>query len=127
MWSNKEVTTVFVRGLEFYGHHGVPDEEQTIGHRYRINIALEVEETAQLSDDVSETVDYGAVSRTALFIAQAKRYRTIERLARVIADAILNEYEEVASVRIRIEKPLPPAPIIAEAVGVEITLVRPIS
>src|SRR5690349_3843039 len=76
--------TVFIRGLEFYGYHGVPAEERFIGHRYRVDLELRVEGTADESDHVSETVDYGAVATFATQVGTNEKAHTVERLARLI-------------------------------------------
>src|ERR1700736_2844209 len=31
-----------LRGIQFYGYHGVPDAEQETGHRYEVDLVLEV-------------------------------------------------------------------------------------
>jgi len=116
--------TVFVRGIEFYGYHGVPAEERFIGHRYKVDIELRVEGTADETDHVSETVDYGAVATLITQIGTTKRAHTVERLARLMGEQILDSYPLVASLWISVAKPFPPAPVIAEQAGVEMELVR---
>lgn len=116
--------TVFVRGIEFYGYHGVPAEERVIGHRYRVDVELRVEGLADVSDKVSETVDYGAVGQLITHIGTTEKAHTVERLARMIGDRILADYPLVASLWISVAKPMPPAPIIAELAGVELELDR---
>src|ERR1700722_14056543 len=83
---NVTVFEVFVKGLEFYGYHGVSPEEQAVGHRYRANITLHVEGKSDETDDIVDTVDYGAVADLSLRIASAKQYQTVERLAGVMAE-----------------------------------------
>lgn len=116
--------TVFVRGIEFYGYHGVPAEERVIGHRYRVDIELRVEGSADISDQVSETVDYGEVAQLITQIGTTEKAHTVERLARLMGDRILSNYPLVASLWISVAKPLPPAPVIAELAGVELELER---
>jgi dihydroneopterin aldolase len=117
--------TVFIHGLEAYGYHGVPDAEQEIGHRYRVSLELKVPDcSAAESDDVAGTVDYGAVAKQVTQIIQTHQYRTVERLAQVIADAILQEFLKVQEVRITVGKPFPPAPVIVAEVGCELVVVR---
>ncbi len=112
--------TVFVRGLEFYAYHGVPAEERAIGHRYRMDIELRVATTTTTSDQISETVDYGAVATFVLKHAQSVQFFTLERLAHALVEELLGRFPSVNWIRLKVEKPFPPAPIIAEAVGVEI-------
>jgi hypothetical protein len=117
--------TVFITALEAYGYHGVPDAEQEIGHRYRVSLELQVSDcSACESDDIHGTVDYGAIAKQVTEIVQTHQYRTVERLARVIADAILQEFLKVESVGITVGKPLPPAPVIVAEVGCRLVVVR---
>ncbi len=118
------MTTVFVTGLEFYGFHGVPDAEQKVGHRYIVDLELEVKSNAHHSDQLADSVDYGRVSLLALEIGTQHQYRTVERLAQVIGDAILTEFVTTQEVLVRVAKRLPPAPVIAEEAGVQLLIRR---
>jgi 7,8-dihydroneopterin aldolase/epimerase/oxygenase len=115
---------VFVEGLELYAYHGVPNEEQTIGHRYIVDLEMEVAGEADRTDRVEHTVDYAAVAQLVLETAQQTRYRTVEKLARETAERILQRFDRVLEVRVRLAKRLPPAPVIVDEVGVEMTLRR---
>lgn len=116
--------TLFIEGLEFYAHHGVPDAEQEIGHRYAVDLELDVREKATQSDRVEDTVDYAAVARALIDAAQGTRYRTLERLAAALCDTLFESFASVVEVRMRLAKRLPPAPILAEVAGVEIVRSR---
>lgn len=118
------MTRIAIDGLDLYAYHGVPDAEQTVGHRYRIDLVLEVDESAHLSDDVSDTVDYGEIGLLVTRIATTRQFRTIERLAYVLGQEVLAQSPRIASVEITVAKPLPPAPVLAEAVSVTLTVER---
>ena len=116
--------TVLVRGLEFYAFHGVSNEEQTIGHRYRVDLELEVDGRADQSDDVSDSVDYGAVATRVVAIGRESRHRTVERVARLIAEELLLDHPRIAQVTMTLVKRLPPAAVIAEEAGVRLVVKR---
>jgi len=116
--------TVYVQGLETYGYHGVPDEEQVVGHRYSINFSLEVPDLESQADSITETVDYGEASELALSVFGRAKRRTIERVATDIMDALFDIYPSVSEVTVQVEKLLPPAPIIAGRAGVTVTRCR---
>lgn len=116
--------TVFVRGIDFYGYHGVPAEERHIGHRYRVDLELRVDGAADETDHISDTVDYSSVSRLITRIGSDEKAHTVERLARAMAERVLDEFPTVASIWISVAKPLPPAPIMAEEAGVELEIAR---
>jgi 7,8-dihydroneopterin aldolase/epimerase/oxygenase len=116
--------TVLIKGLEFYGHHGVPAEEQVIGHRYRVDIEFEIEGDTDETDDIGNTVDYGMVATQITAIAEGQRYKTVERLARVIGERLLKEHACVKRLTITLVKRLPPAPMMADEAGVRLILDR---
>lgn len=116
--------TVFIHGIEFYGYHGVPAEEQFIGHRYLVDIDLQVDGSADESDHISETVDYGSVGSLVIEVGTGEKAHTVERLARIIGERILDTHKLVKSVRISVAKPHPPTPVIADMAGVEMELAR---
>lgn len=116
--------TVLIRGLEFYAHHGVGAEEQVVGHRYKVDLEIEVDGGTDDNDNIAETVDYGAVAAAVTTISQAHRYRTVEKLAKTIADRLLSEHLSIQSLTITLVKRLPPAPMIADEAGVRLTVAR---
>ncbi len=116
---------MFVKGLEFYAYHGVPDEEQVIGHRYLVNLELSVDGVADESDDVRETVDYGLLCTALTALGQREQFRTVERLARVMGEHVLNQFRQVLDLEIEVIKLLPPAPVILAEAGVRLKLHRP--
>lgn len=118
------MTRIFVRGIDVYAYHGVPDAEQAVGHRYLIDIEVEANETAQVTDRAENTVDYSVLASLAVEIATARQFRTVERLASEIIDAALERFRSVESVTVRVTKPHPPMPIIAAAAGVELSRQR---
>lgn len=115
---------VFVFAIEFYGYHGVPEAERAVGHRYIVDVHLEVDEQASFSDNVEDTVDYGAVGQLVVQIGTTQQVKTVERLARIIGEAILSDYPAVSSVTVSVCKPNPPMPVIASQAGVTLTLDR---
>jgi dihydroneopterin aldolase len=115
------VAQVFLHGIEFYGYHGVPDAERTVGHRYLVDVELEVDERASQSDRVEDTVDYSQIGLLVVEHGMQPGVSTVERLAQVIADAILARYRRVQQVTITVAKPYPPMPVIAQQAGVTLT------
>lgn len=115
---------VFLNDLEFYAFHGVPEAERQVGHRYRATLSLEVDGRAAETDRIEDTVDYAAVGELAVRIGIDSQFKTVERLAYAMAEAILREFPRVQAIQVAVEKPLPPANLIADSVGVEVELHR---
>lgn len=100
-----------IDGLTLYTHHGVADAEQEVGQRLVLDLELRLGSlAADRSDDVADTVDYGSVTGLAADLATARSYRTLERLAAVIAEAVLERFDRVERVLVRATKPVPPLP-----------------
>ena len=109
---------VHLSGLEVYAYHGVPDEEQAIGHRYRMDLAMTIDGDSDETDDVMGTVDYGLAGRLAAETLRGTQCRTIERAATLICEALLDRFPLVRRVVCRLEKRLPPADLMADSAGV---------
>ncbi len=116
---------ILISALEFYGFHGASDEEQQVGHRYRVDIRLMLDtRPAAATDDVTDTVNYAEVAATVLRIGTTHRHRLIETLAHIMISTIFAEYSRVEGVKIVLRKMLPPLNAIVESVGVEIARSR---
>jgi len=115
---------VFLHGLEFYGYHGVPDAERVVGHRFKIDLVMQVDSRAEQTDDVNDTADYGKIGADLVRFGENQQYKTLERMAHEMAHLILNLSPPVSHVRLTICKMLPPAPFIAESSGVTLELRR---
>ncbi len=116
--------TIYVRGIEVYGYHGVTKAENQVGHRFMVDLEMDVESDAPLTDDVQQTVDYGKVTLLAQQILQANLSKTVERLAYFIAKGILDEHARCKQVTVTLSKRLPPVAAIADEAGVVLTLDR---
>jgi 7,8-dihydroneopterin aldolase/epimerase/oxygenase len=112
--------TVFVEGLEFYAYHGVAAEERALGHRFVVDLEMEVEGDADETDELAGTVDYAEAARQTVELCRKEQYLTLERLARVVAEGLLERQGRLRSVRVRLAKRLPPADLMVEEVGVEL-------
>ena len=118
------MSTIILYGVEFYGYHGVSEVERAVGHRFEVDIELEVAERASLTDDVADTVDYGAIAALVVAVGEGPSQRTVERLARLMADQILAEHPSVSEVTVEVSKLMPPVPAVAAAAGVRLVVNR---
>ncbi|HMA38416.1 MAG TPA: dihydroneopterin aldolase [Chloroflexia bacterium] len=101
---------ILLRGLVFYGYHGVSREEQTLGQRFRVDLALSVDLAAAAhSDALADTVSYAAVYQQVQAIMEGPPSRLLEHVAGQIGRAILAD-RRVRRVRVRIWKPGVPIP-----------------
>lgn len=111
---------IFLEDVRFYGHHGVTNAEQTVGAWFSVDVELALDlRHASLSDDLRATVDYGEVARRVVEIGTKERANLLERLAALLADALLREFPAQA-VRVRVRKLAPPMEGIHGVPGVEL-------
>ena len=115
---------VELRGLSIYTHHGVTDAEQEIGQRLEFDVTFDVPDCdAVLTDRVEDTIDYGVVADIVALAATERSYRTLERLAHVVGERLMERYRS-ERVRVRATKPEPPLPLAIEEVSVEVLVER---
>ena len=117
---SESTVEVELRGLSIYTHHGVTEAEREIGQRLEIDVSFDVPDCdAVLTDRVEDTIDYGAVADIVALAATERSYRTLERLAHVIGERLIERYG-CDTVRVRAAKPEPPLPLAIEEVAVEV-------
>lgn len=113
--------TIFVENVRFFGHHGTTKAQQSLGAWFAVEAALHLDLTpASLSDDLATTVDYEAVARRIVEVGTRERVNLLERLAGLLADALLREFP-VRQVRLKVRKLTPPTEGVLGIPGVEIT------
>ena len=113
--------TIFLEDVRFFAHHGVTKAQQTVGAWFSVDVALALDlMPASLSDDLGATVDYGEVARRIVEIGTKERVNLLERLAGLLADALLREFP-AREVRLRVRKLTPPMEGLHGIPGVEIT------
>lgn len=112
--------SVDITGLSVYTHHGVTAAEQEVGQRLLIDVGFELDTCdATVTDELADTVDYGAVCQQVWLAAQERSYKTLERLCSAIAEHLIDHFD-VNSVMVRATKPEPPIPLPVGDVAVEV-------
>ena len=100
---------------------GVNEEERREKQDVLINIEIGADLSVPCrSDRFEDTVDYRAIKKEVVAMAESSRYRLVEALAEAIASICLAQ-NDVIRVKVRVEKP--GALRFARSAGVEI--VRP--
>lgn len=116
-----EELTIALEGIELWGHCGVTAEERVVGQRLVVDVRLRPHVVHALgSDDLADTVDYGAVTAIVEAAVAAGKYKLIERLAAAILEDLLALLPiDEASVTVR--KPAPPVGVPVGAAWVEVS------
>lgn len=103
------LSTVRLVNAVFYAHHGVMEEEHRIGGRYEVDVAMTLDVgPAAETDDLSETVDYERVYALTRDVVTGRPAYLIERVAWLIAEAVVAAYPALAAVEVTVRKPNPP-------------------
>ena len=115
-----------LRGLSALGICGVLPEEQERPQPLEVDVDIEADLTAAgMSDDLDDTVDYGAVCDLVERVITTEKFLLVERLAERIAELILSD-DRVLAVTVGVRKVRPPVAQILHTSGVRIRRVRPV-
>lgn len=97
---------ILLEGMIFYGQHGTLPAERELGQPFVVDIELRLDlQSAGLSDDLTQTVDYSEVHRRAKEIVEGPPVNLTETVAERIASAVLENYPAVEAVRVKVAKP----------------------
>lgn len=113
-----------LRGLRALGLCGVLPEEQDRPQPIEVDMDITADlGPAGSSDELDDTVDYGAVCSLVERVITTERFRLLERLALRIAEVVLSD-ERVATVSVSVRKLRPPVAQLLDSSGVRITRSR---
>ena len=111
-----------IRDLEIYGHHGVMKEENVLGQKFLVSLALYTDtRAAGESDNLADSVNYAEVSYLVKEQMEKETYRLIEAAAEQLAKKILLKFPLVKKVEVEIKKPWAPILLPLDTVSVNIT------
>jgi dihydroneopterin aldolase len=121
------VTTdrISLRGLRARGYHGVFEFERTEGQDFVVDVVLTFDTAAAaLTDDLSDTVDYGVLAHGLVGVIEGEPVALLETLAERLAALCLGDARVVAA-EVTVHKPQAPIPYSFDDVAVTITRSRP--
>ncbi|MEZ0051304.1 dihydroneopterin aldolase [Mycobacterium sp. MAA66] len=107
-----------LRGLTVRGNHGVFDHERVDGQDFVVDITVWIDlAAAAASDELSDTLDYGALAQRAAAIIEGPPRNLIETVSAEIADDVMTD-ERVHAVEVVLHKPNAPIPLTFNDVAV---------
>ena len=111
---------IVLTGLRVRGHHGVFEHERRDGQEFVVDAVLEVDTTAAAkSDDLADTVDYGALAQSLATIVGGEPVNLLETLASRLVEACLAD-PRVAAAEVTVHKPQAPIPLAFDGVAVTV-------
>jgi dihydroneopterin aldolase len=111
---------ILITGLRELGVHGVLPEEQTRPQPFEVDVELGLDlDAACDSDELDDTVDYGAVCEAISRVVSSERFHLLERLAARIAEVCRVDMR-VEHVSVTVRKLHPPVRAMVDHVAVSI-------
>ncbi|MGH3614512.1 MAG: dihydroneopterin aldolase [Pseudonocardia sp.] len=100
-----------LRGLRVRGRHGVYAEERRDGQDFVVDVVASLDlRAAAASDDLADTLDYGALAVRVAAIVGGAPCDLIETVAGRVADDVLSD-GRVLVVEVTVHKPQAPIPL----------------
>jgi dihydroneopterin aldolase len=102
---------ITLTGLRVHGRHGVHEHERTHGQDFVIDATVWLDlDPAAATDQLSATLDYGALAQRAAGIVAGEPCNLIETVAARIATDVLTDLR-VQAVEVTVHKPTAPVPL----------------
>ncbi|MEV4129882.1 dihydroneopterin aldolase [Nocardia sp. NPDC049707] len=106
----REMDRIELRGLRAYGYHGCFDYERRDGQEFLVDLTIWVDfAAAAATDDLANTIDYGALAERAVRIIQGPPRNLIEKVVAEIADDVMTD-PRIEAVEVVVHKPSAPIP-----------------
>ena len=100
-----------LRGLRVRANHGVFDHERRDGQDFVVDVTVWMDlAAAAASDDLADTLDYGALAQRVAGIVGGEPRNLIEAVAGRVADDVMSD-ERVQAVEVVLHKPQAPIPL----------------
>ena len=114
-----------LRGLRALGTHGALPEERVRAQPFEVDLDVDADlRAAGRSDDLSDTIDYGALTETVVAVVAGPHAELLEHLAERIAAAVLEVVGSTGprvTVTVTVRKLRPPVPADLASAAVRIT------
>ena len=115
---------IAINSMRFYAHHGCFDEERRIGTYFTVDLSFETNTSvAEVSDNIADTVSYLDVYQVVKR-EMATPSHLLEHVARRVGEAVLAQFADTMTVKVKVYKLNPPLGGQLESVSVQIELSR---
>lgn len=112
---------IFLRAMEFEGHHGVSDEERADAQVIELDIELEVDlRPAGASDDLTQTVSYSEIFELCRAQVEDHSYHLLEAIGENVARDVLAHDKRIERVAVTVRKPGVPIDGVLDHAGVRV-------
>ncbi|MEJ8777249.1 dihydroneopterin aldolase [Pseudogracilibacillus sp. ICA-222130] len=112
---------IILKDLQFYGYHGLFEEENKLGQRFSVDCELYTSlKEAGMTDEMNASIHYGHAYELIRDIVEGKPKKLIEAVAETIAKSLFDQFPMLHACMVRVVKPNPPIHGQYESVAVEI-------
>ena len=113
---------IILKGIQFYGYHGLIPEEKTLGGWYQVDVEITRDlREAGKTDKIKHTINYPKIHEIVVKVGEKEKFHLLERLAQRIAEEIAKEFD-FEEILVRVRKPAPP--LVGKLDHVEIEIKR---
>ena len=109
--------TIDLKGLRFFGEHGMYPEEMKVGNEFEVDLSLTLKAPKQVITSLEETINYVEVYRI-IQEELADRKQLLETCAMQIGERLNEQFPEVRSVSVTIKKISPPITNFSGTIGI---------
>ncbi|MCU4165527.1 dihydroneopterin aldolase [Carboxylicivirga caseinilyticus] len=108
METNNTIGLIELEEMEFYAYHGCYEQEQVVGNRFLVNIAIQTDcSVAADSDSINDALNYVTVYQlTKEQIMQNSHL--LEHLTKRIINSIKSSFPQIISLKVKVSKMNPP-------------------
>lgn len=112
---------IVIENLQVHANHGVFPEENALGQRFVISAVLHADlRVAGRSDELEDSIDYGAACRLIDEHARSHTYKLLERLAQALVDELFEAFPALERIELTVKKPWAPIGLPLDYAGVSI-------
>ncbi|XP_010488193.1 PREDICTED: probable dihydroneopterin aldolase 3 [Camelina sativa] len=112
---------LILRGLKFYGFHGVLPEEKKLGNTFIVDLDVWLNlKPAIESDNLADTVSYAETFSLVKKIVEGPPKNLVETVADLIASQMLETFPKINVIRVKLGTPNPTLLECTDYVGAEI-------
>ncbi|HYZ10180.1 MAG TPA: dihydroneopterin aldolase [Pseudonocardiaceae bacterium] len=102
---------ITLTGLRVFGRHGVAPHERRDGQEFVVDVTVWLDlGPAAVTDDLADTLDYGALASRAAAMVGGEPCNLVETLAARIADDVMRD-DRAHAAEVTVHKPAAPIPL----------------
>ena len=115
-------SSIRLHDMRFYAYHGVMEQERRVGGEYLVSLQVETDlSRAVNSDSVADTVNYAQLYEVVR-CEMAEPSQLLEHVAGRIGQRVLDHFQQVTALTVRVTKCNPPMGADCKGASVEMRI-----